>query len=216
MAVKHALSKKPEDVAALIENIILDDLSLEDEINAEARALLNQYGNYMRAQNIAYHEMFAKVKRQILAERKVVSAAASSRGGERSMKIARDKALEFSHKIAAKLPRIPGTRLNRGWNDTRLEIQNHLIDMFVLEEKIDQKARETIRSQKREIPEGSEEWQIQHRRYYEDELKKYGVYLTRETPGGANLAAAQPRPAPAPTSRDSPRTSPRHAQTPCS
>lgn len=174
--------KKPDAVAEVIENIILDDLSLEDEINAEARALLNQYGDYMRAQNIAYHEMFAKVKRQILAERKVVSAAASARGGERTMKIARDKVIELSHKIAGRLPRIPGTLLNRGWNDTRLEIQHHLTDMLVLEENIDRKARETIRSQKREIQDGSEEWQILHRRYYEDELKKYGVYLTRETP----------------------------------
>ncbi len=179
---KACVIKKPEEVATVIETIILNDLSLEDEINAEARALLNQYGDYMRTQNIAYHEMFAKVKRQILAERKVVSAAAASRDGQRTMKIARDKVIELSHKIAGMLPRIPGTLLNQGWNDTRLKIQNHLTDILVLEERIDQKARETIRSQKREIQDGSEEWQILHRRYYEDELKKYGVYLTRETP----------------------------------
>ena len=174
--------KDPEKVSEVIETIIFDDLSLEDEINAEARALLNQYGDYMRAQEIAYHEMFSKVKRQILAERKVVSAAATSRDGQRTMKIARDKVIELSHKIAAKLPRIPGTRLNNGWNDTRLEIQGHLTEILELEETIDQKAREMISSQKREIQDGTEEWQVLHRRYYEDELKKYGVYLTRETP----------------------------------
>lgn len=174
--------KNPEKVTAVIKSIIFDELSLEDEINAEARALLNQYGDYMRAQDIAYHEMFSKVKRQILAERKVVSVAATSRGGQRTMKVARDKVIELSHKIAAKIPRIPGTLLNKGWNDTRLEIQSHITEILVLEERIDQKAREMIESQKREIQDGSEEWQILHRRYYEDELKKYGVYLIRETP----------------------------------
>ena len=43
----------------------------------------------------------------------------------------------------------------------------------------DRMAREKIRSQKREIPEGSEEWDLLHRRYYADELKKLGIDLTR-------------------------------------
>lgn len=161
------------------EAIVLDELSLEDEINAEARALLSQYSEYMRHQDISYHEMFSRVKRKILAERKVVSAAADGRGN-RTMKLSRDKVLEISHKMAARLPRIPGTRLNKRWNDTRLEIQRHLTDILMLEEKSDRLAKRKIVLQKREIPEGSEEWQVLHRNYYEDELKKFGVHLTRE------------------------------------
>lgn len=161
------------------ESIVLDELSLEDEINAEARALLSQYSEYMRHQDISYHEMFSRVKRKILAERKVVSAAADGRG-RRTMKLSRDKVLEISHKMAATLPRIPGTRLTKGWNATRLEIQRHLTDILMLEEKSDRLAKRKITLQKREIPEGSEEWQVLHRNYYEDELKKYGVFLTRE------------------------------------
>ena len=174
--------KQQGRVALDFETIVLDELSLEDEINAEARALLGQYSEYMRHQNISYHEMFSRVKRKILAERKVVSAAADGRSG-RSMKLSRDKVLEISHKMAARLPRIPGTRLNQGWNDTRLEIQRHLTDILMLEAKSDRLAKEKITSQKREIPEGSEEWQVLHRNYYEDELKKFGVFLQRETQG---------------------------------
>ena len=179
-AIKH-----PDRVSRDFESIVLDELSLEDEINAEARALLSQYSEYMRHQDISYHEMFSRVKRQILAERKVVSAAADGRR-IRTMKLSRDKVLEISHKMAAKLPRIQGTRLNKGWNDTRLEIQRHLTDILMLEEKSDRMAKRKITLQKREIPEGSEEWQVLHRNYYEDELKKLGVRMARETSETSN------------------------------
>lgn len=179
LAKQACTIRYPDRVAREFETVVLDELSLEDEINAEARALLSQYSEYMRHQDISYHEMFSRVKRKILAERKVVSAAAAGRGG-RTMKIARDKVLEISHKMAARLPRVPYTRLNRSWNDTRLEIQRHLTDILMLEERCDRLAKRKIAQQKREIAEGSEEWQVLHRNYYEDELKNFGVHLTRE------------------------------------
>lgn len=184
LAAGACVIKQPERLADEFEAIVLDELSLEDEINAEARALLGQYSDYMRSQSISYHEMFSRVKRKILAERKVVSAAADGRQGSRPMKLSRDKVLEISHKMAARLPRIPGIRLTKGWNDTRLEIQRHLTDILMLEEKSDQLAKRKITSQQRDIPEGSEEWQVLHRNYYEDELKKYGVHLQMETHSG--------------------------------
>jgi hypothetical protein len=179
LGAQTCVIKSQQRVARDFEDLVLDELSLEDEINAEARALLSQYTEYMRHQDVSYHDMFSRVKRKILAERKVVSAAAGGRGS-RDMKLSRDKVLEISHKMAAMLPRIPGTRLNKGWNETRLEIQRHLTDILMLEARSDQRAKEKITSQQREIPEGSEEWQTLHRNYYEDELKKYGVYLQRE------------------------------------
>ena len=165
-------------VAMDFEDLVLDELSLEDEINAEARALLSQYSEYMRRQDVSYQDMFNRVKRKILAERNVISAA--GRGSSRQTKLSRDKILEISHKMAARLPRIPGTRLNLSWNETRLEIQRHLTDILMLEARSDRLAKAKITSQKREIAEGSEEWQALHRTYYEDELKKFGVFLERE------------------------------------
>jgi uncharacterized protein len=43
------------------------------------------------------------------------------------------------------------------------------------EEKVDRAARAKIRTQKRDIPEGSEEWDILLRRYYSEEMKKLGI-----------------------------------------
>lgn len=158
------------------EEVLVDELSLEDEINAEARELLNQYTDYIRQERIPYQEMFWKVKRNILAERKAVSA--QPRGEKEGMKISRDKVIELSHKLAGKLPRISGVRVKKPWNEIRLQILSETRDILTREEMVDQIAQEKIRNQKRDIPEGSEEWTVLFRRYYEEEMKRYGIDLT--------------------------------------
>ena len=158
------------------ESVLVDELSLEDEINTEVRELLNQYADYMRNQKIPYQEMFQRVKRQVLNERKMISAGA--RGGDRTMKLSRDKVTEFSHKLGGALPRVPGIRMTAPWNDIRLEIVREMTDILVKEEQIDKAAQDKVSSQKRDIPEGSEEWTLLYRRYYDEELKRYGIDLS--------------------------------------
>jgi hypothetical protein len=169
--------RNPDAVRDKLVSVIVDELSLEDEINAEARELLNQYADYMRRERIPYQEMFWKVKRKILAERKVVSAQ-SREAGERKMKISRDKIIEMSHKLAAALPRIPGTLMRAPWNSVRLEIARLMQDILMKEETIDKLAQKKITTMKRDIPEGSEEWTLLYRRYYDEEMKRYGIDLT--------------------------------------
>jgi len=48
-----------------------------------------------------------------------------------------------------------------------------------VEEKAERAARTKIDSQKKEIPEGTEEWDLLHHRYYAEELKKFGIDLSR-------------------------------------
>ena len=164
-------------VQSAFETAIIDELSLEDEINAEARELLNQYADYMRRQRIPYQEMFKKVKRSILDERKAVSA--QPRGpAEQNMKISRDKVTEMSHKLAGQLPRVSGVRLKKRWNEVRLEILKEMRDILTKEEAIDQLAQQKITKQQRDIPEGSEEWTLLYRRYYEEEMKRFGIDLS--------------------------------------
>ncbi|MCY4587504.1 MAG: DUF507 family protein [Bryobacterales bacterium] len=163
-------------VREAFEEVLIDELSLEDEINAEARELLNQYTDYIRQERIPYQEMFWKVKRNILAERKAVSA--QPRGEKDGMKVSRDKIVELSHKLAAKLPRVSGVRVKKPWNEIRLQILREMRDILTKEEIIDQIAQDKIRNQKRDIPEGSEEWIVLFRRYYEEEMKRYGIDLT--------------------------------------
>ena len=57
----------------------------------------------------------------------------------------------------------------------RSEIVRLMTEVLMTEDKVDRAARNKIRTQKRDIPEGSEEWDILLRRYYAEELKKLGI-----------------------------------------
>lgn len=167
----------PEAVQDAVLNLIVDELSVEDEINDEVREILGQYAEYMRREGVSYQEMFKRTKRLLLAERKVIRASGREAGDH--MKLSRDKINELSHKLAALLRRMPRIKFKMEWNDVRLEIVRGLTDMLQAEDRVDHAARVKIRSQKREIPEGSEEWDLLYRRYYDEEMKKYGIDLAR-------------------------------------
>ena len=165
-----------EDLAReVIQNLITDELSVEDQINDEVREILGQYSEYMRREGVSYQEMFKRTERLLLAERKVVRASGRETGDH--MKLSRDKINELSHKLAAVLRRTPRVRFKIEWNDVRLEIVKGLTEILLTEDKIDHAARVKVKSQKREIPEGSEEWDLLFRRYYDEESKKYGIDL---------------------------------------
>ncbi|MGH9332441.1 MAG: DUF507 family protein [Vicinamibacteria bacterium] len=56
--------------------------------------------------------------------------------------------------------------------DIRLEIARVIQEELKDDEVIDTAVRYKIESQTREIPEGSEEWDILYRRYYDEEMSK--------------------------------------------
>jgi hypothetical protein len=85
----------------------------------------------------------------------------------------------MSHKIVAALRKSRELRVKKDPNEVRLEIVRAMTELLTAEEKVDRMARDKVRSQKREIPEGSEEWDLLHKRYYAEELKKLGIDLSR-------------------------------------
>jgi hypothetical protein len=96
------------------------------------------------------------------------------------MKLSRDKVTDISHKVVDMLRRSRELRLkDKDPNNVRLEIVRAMTELLVAEEKVDRTARLKIRSQKREIPEGTEEWDLLHKRYYSEELKKLGIDLAK-------------------------------------
>ena len=60
-------------------------------------------------------------------------------------------------------------------NTIRQETRRILEELLNHEERIDQAARQKIESQKRTILEGSQEWDILYRKYYNEEVKKLGI-----------------------------------------
>ena len=167
----------PQAAVEIIDHIITEELTIEDRLNDEVREILQQYSEYMRREGVSYQEMFRKIKNTLVAQRKVIRA--SGRDSHDQMKLSRDKITDMSHKIVAALRKSRELRVKQDPNEVRLEIVRAMTELLTAEDKVDRMAREKVRSQKREIPEGSEEWDLLHRRYYADELKKLGIDLTR-------------------------------------
>jgi hypothetical protein len=167
----------PDVAAEVISQIIEEDLSIEDKLNDEVRDLLDQYSDYMRRENVSYQDMFRKIKRQLLAQRKVLPASGRDTGDP--MKLSRDKVNDLSHKIVSALRKSREFRVRKDPNEIRLAIVREITDLLQLEDKVDRSARQKIRTQKRDIPEGGEEYDLLHKRYYAEELKKLGIDLSR-------------------------------------
>lgn len=55
-------------------------------------------------------------------------------------------------------------------SDIRMEVARIIQEELRDDEEIDQAVRYKIESQRRDIPEGSEEWDILYRRYYDEEM----------------------------------------------
>lgn len=167
----------PGAVSELMENIFLEELAVEDRLNEEVRNLLEEYSVYMANNSISYTEMFRRIKNQLIQQRKIVRASGRETGD--GMKLSRDKITEISHKLVNALRRSRGCRLKKTPNDVRLELVRLITDILQVEEKADRQAREKIRSHKREIIEGTDEWKLLLERYYSEALKSHGIDLGR-------------------------------------
>jgi hypothetical protein len=167
----------PDAISELISNVITEELTIEDKLNDEVRDLLSQYSDYMRREGVSYQEMFRRIKNTLIAQRKVIRASGRDSGDQ--MKLSRDKVTDISHKMVNTLRKNRELRIKKDQNEVRLEIVRTMTELLVAEDKVDRAARQKIRSQKREITEGTEEWDLLHRRYYSEELKKLGIDLSR-------------------------------------
>jgi hypothetical protein len=90
-------------------------------------------------------------------------------------RISDDKLNKLAHIIADTLAEIDEVDFMEDRNTIRQEARKALTKLLLEEVKIDQAARRKIASQVRVIPEGSQEWDILYRKYYNDEVKKLGL-----------------------------------------
>ena len=91
------------------------------------------------------------------------------------MRISRDKLNKLAHTVADTLAEIPEVDFKEDRNTIRQEARKALEKLLMDELKIDQAARLKIASQRKIILEGSQEWDILYRKYYNDEVKKLGL-----------------------------------------
>ena len=91
------------------------------------------------------------------------------------MRISRDKVNKLAHTVADTLAEVPECDFLEDRNTIRQEARKALERLLTEELKIDAAARQKIASQRKIILEGSQEWDILYRKYYNDEVKKLGL-----------------------------------------
>lgn len=91
------------------------------------------------------------------------------------MRLSRDKVNKLAHVVTDAVADMDSVDFIEDRNTIRLEVRKIIEELLMQEARIDQEARRKIESQKRTIIEGSEEWTILYRKYYNDEVKKLGL-----------------------------------------
>src|SRR5664279_422165 len=92
------------------------------------------------------------------------------------MRISREKVNKLAHAVADALAETDSVDFIEDRNTIRQESRRVLELLMAEEAKIDAAARQKIESQRRTILEGSQEWDILYRKYYNEEVKKLFIY----------------------------------------
>jgi uncharacterized protein len=91
------------------------------------------------------------------------------------MRISRDKLNKLAHTVADTLAEIDAVGFLEDRNTIRQEARKELENLLTEESRIDTAARAKIASQRKIILEGSQEWEILYRKYYNEEVRKLGI-----------------------------------------
>jgi uncharacterized protein len=91
------------------------------------------------------------------------------------MRISREKIIRLSHQITEVLVSSDEVEFVEDRDTIRQQVVQILTATLRDEEKADAEVRKKITSQKKEILEGSEEWDVLYRKYYADELRRLGI-----------------------------------------
>ena len=91
------------------------------------------------------------------------------------MRLSREKIIRLSHQITEVLVSSQEVEFIEDRDTIRQQVVQILTNSLREEEKADAEVCKRITSQKKEILEGSEEWDVLYRKYYTDELRRMGI-----------------------------------------
>ncbi len=72
LAAEFIETSNKAEVVAKVNGKLFEELSVEDRLNEEVRQVLDAISDDMRTEGASYHEMFKKVKNQLVKKYKVV------------------------------------------------------------------------------------------------------------------------------------------------
>ena len=96
------------------------------------------------------------------------------------MRISREKIVRLSHKVMDVFVASDDVEFIEDRDTIRQQIVIMLTNLLREEEKAEAEVRKKITSQKKEILEGSEEWDVLYRKYYAEELRRMGIQTAPE------------------------------------
>ena len=88
------------------------------------------------------------------------------------MLLSDDKKSHLSHVVLNCLKQSPEARIVGDETRALREIKRVIAAEVAVEEEIDQSVRSRLASYARPLPEGSQEWDVLYRKFYEEELQK--------------------------------------------
>ncbi len=96
------------------------------------------------------------------------------------MRLSREKIVRISHQVTDLLVQSNEVEFIEDRDTIRQHVVQTITEVLREEEKVEVEVRKRITSQKKEILEGSEEWDVLFRKYYSDELRRIGVSAAPE------------------------------------
>ena len=96
------------------------------------------------------------------------------------MRLSREKIVRISHQVVDLLVQSNEVEFIEDRDTIRQHVVQTITNILREEEKIEQEVRKRITSQKKEILEGSEEWDVMFRKYYSEELRRAGIAAAPE------------------------------------
>jgi hypothetical protein len=94
-----------------------------------------------------------------------------------SIRLSREKINYLARKVLTQLFEDEEIEFLDEPNEIRLNVVRSIEEELKLYDLIDQRAIEKIQSQKKAIKEGSREWEILYRKYYNEEISKLGKFI---------------------------------------
>jgi uncharacterized protein len=91
------------------------------------------------------------------------------------MRLSREKTVRLSHFITDVLVAGEDVEFIEDRATIRQNVVDILLSLLKEEEQMDAQVRQKISSQKKEILEGSEEWEVLYRKYYSEEMRRMGI-----------------------------------------
>jgi len=91
------------------------------------------------------------------------------------MRLTREKTMRLSHIVTDVLVASEEVEFVEDRDTIRQKTVQILQDLLKEEEAVDAEIRKKIGSQKKEVLEGSEEWDVLYRKYYAEEMRRMGI-----------------------------------------